>query len=74
MLHKMKIFIGGDQRYTWDPAQPETVEAARAAFDEAIVKPGYFAFAVDESGEGHLTQVFDETAVTIRVAPQISGG
>lgn len=66
----------GDTRVMWDPAVPDEVSAARAAFKKAKDK-GMLAYAVDAaSGErtGEVIREFDETKGKIIMVRQTAGG
>lgn len=65
----------GDTRLMWDPAVPDEVDTARAAF-KAAKKKGMLAYAVNEEGgrTGEVIREFDETAGKIIMIRQTQGG
>lgn len=64
----------GDSKHIWDPAKPDEVAAARAAFD-ALKKKGYLAYEVEETGKkGKLILKFNPAAGKIIMSPQMVGG
>jgi hypothetical protein len=66
----------GDTRHMWDPAVPDEVATARAAFN-AAKKKGMLAYAVDpETGgrTGEVIREFDETKGKIIMVRQTQGG
>jgi hypothetical protein len=66
----------GDTRIMWDPAVPDEVATAKAAFN-AAKKKGMLSYAVDpETGgqTGEVIREFDETKGKIVMVRQTRGG
>lgn len=64
----------GDTRIMWDPARPDEVDMAEAAF-KAAKKKGYLAHKVGKDGEaGEVIRDFDKKAGKIIMTPQLVGG
>jgi hypothetical protein len=66
----------GDTRLMWDPAVPDEVATAKAAFNTAK-KKGMLAYAVDPDSGGRTGEVireFDETKGKIVMVRQTRGG
>lgn len=64
----------GDSKTTWDPDNPDEVDAARKLF-KSLKKKGHFAYSVKGNGEkGTLLQEFDPDAGKIIMSPAMAGG
>lgn len=67
--------ITGDNRIMWNPADPASVDVARAAF-KAAKKKGMLAYSVDKKGgkTGEVIRDFDPEAGKIIMTKQLQGG
>jgi hypothetical protein len=63
----------GHTEVRWNPAQPDSVAAARASFD-AMKKAGYHMFASEDGKPGRRIDSFDPTVERIIAVKQIVAG
>lgn len=63
----------GDTKITWDPMNPQSVEAATAAF-KAAKSQGYQAFAMTSGATGNQMDGFDPNVGSILLIPALQGG
>jgi hypothetical protein len=63
----------GDTTISWDPTNPESVEAAASAF-ATYAGRGYRAYAMQSNTQGEIMGGFDPTAGSILFVPQMQGG
>lgn len=78
MAHLMSVLDkSGDTKISWDSDKSDEVSAAKLVFDD-LRKKGYFAFAVDMSGEserkGKQIKKFDPELSHIILVPQFVNG
>ena len=63
----------GDLSVSWDPANPDSVAVASETFATYSGR-GYRAYAMSSGTEGAVMSVFDPTAASILLVPQMRGG
>lgn len=63
----------GDTRVEWDPADPESVKIAKAAFKKGREK-GHLAYRDNGGDDREQIRKFDPTAGRIVLVPQTVGG
>lgn len=77
-MHELRVFCElGDNPIRWDPNDPVSVEAAKAAVEGIKAKfPGSIFFKMGRFGRGRGEQIkdFDPSLGRILVVPQRAGG